>query len=58
LWDDEVERITRPGKKLRAGEVMDEGEKSLLDLWKMVVPDTKRHQNVSMAKGNKFAIAC
>lgn len=47
MWDDEVERMTRPGRRLRAGEVMDEDEKSLLELWKMVVPDTKRQQNVS-----------
>ncbi|KAJ9118554.1 hypothetical protein QFC22_003774 [Naganishia vaughanmartiniae] len=50
LWDDEVERKTRPGRRLKAGEVMDEDEKSLLDLWKMVVPDAKRQQNDNKRK--------
>lgn len=49
LWDEEIERRTRPGKKARAGEIIDSGEQSLLDLWDIVVPDATRQDTVGLA---------
>lgn len=48
LWDEEIERRARPGKKPRAGEIIDSGERSLLDLWDIVVPDATRHESASI----------
>lgn len=47
LWDQEIERRTRSGKKIRAGEIVDQGEQSLMGLWNIVVPDATRRDAVS-----------
>lgn len=47
LWDEEIERRTRPRQKARAGEIVDRGEQSLMDLWNIVVPDATRRDMVS-----------
>lgn len=61
LWDQEIERRTRSGKKTRAGEIVDQGEQSLMGLWNIVVPDATRRDAVSspdivLFHGNQYLL--